>query len=85
MVHYGLRETVLKSITIHGMDDELAAAIEKEAHKDQLSLNKTIKKLLARSLGIKAGRADARKNLFHDLCGVWTAEEAHAFQNSSET
>lgn len=70
----------MKSITIHGLSDELDHLIREKASKQNTSLNKTIKQLLEDSLGInKEKRIDYRED-FKDLCGVWTKEDAIDFE-----
>jgi len=69
----------MKSITIHGLDDPLDTLIRERARKQNLSLNKTIKQLLAQSLGLSNKPEKSRKELFADLCGVWTNEDREEF------
>ena len=69
----------MKSITIHGLEDPLDALIRKKAREQNLSLNKTIKKLLQESLGLSDNATTGRKELFSDLCGVWTDEDIQKF------
>ena len=72
----------MKSLTIHGMDDELAARLARQARESGLSRNKAIKKLLAKALGLSpAGRSDRRRD-FEDLCGIWSQREAQGFKKS---
>ena len=42
----------MKSITIHNLDDKLDSLIREKAKKQGISLNKTIKTLLRKSLGL---------------------------------
>jgi len=74
----------MKSITIHGLEDPLDARIRKKASQQGLSLNKTIKKLLSESLGLEPSHPRDNIETFADLCGVWTREEAAAFNQSTE-
>ena len=74
----------MKSITIHGLDEPLEALIREKASQQRLSLNKTIKKLLAESLGLEPSQSRDYRETFADLCGVWTREEAAAFNQSIE-
>lgn len=72
----------MKSITIHGLDSDLAARLERKARETSMSLNKTIKRLLAGALGLSAeGQTDRRRH-FEDLCGVWSKPEAKAFNQA---
>ena len=43
----------MKSITIHGIDEPLEKLIKSRAREEGLSINKTLKKLLEQSLGVK--------------------------------
>jgi len=65
----------MKSITIHNLNEELATELENFAKIHRMSLNKSIKELLSRALGL-----DKKKKKYadySDLCGIWTeAEEA---------
>ena len=74
----------MKSITIHGLEDPLNTLIREKAHQQRLSLNKTIKKLLAESLGLTAGNHKDHHRDFSDLCGVWTAEDIEEFTANSK-
>jgi hypothetical protein len=69
----------MKSITIHNIDEPLDRLLQKRAKSQGLSLNKTIKSLLAESLGIKQKKRSAHGEEFMDLFGSWSASDARAF------
>ena len=69
----------MKSITIHNLDDSLASLIQEKAKKEGLSLNKTIKNLLKKSLGIDADADNDHKSEFIDLFGVWSKQDENEF------
>ena len=69
----------MKSITIHNLDDPLDTLIREKAKSQGLSLNKTIKKLLAESLGLHPKDDKERQKDFLDLCGSWSKQEASNF------
>ncbi len=72
----------MKSITIHGLSDELDNMIRLKAESQNTSLNKTIKKLLEDSFGLnKAGKADHSKE-FEDLFGIWNEQDADEFKKA---
>lgn len=76
----------MKSMTIHGIDKQLADMIKAKAQSEGLSVNKTIKKLLETALGIKP--APQQKNLddFKEFCGVWSETDLTEFnEKTSET
>jgi len=73
----------MKSITIHGMDEELDERIRNEAGKEGQSLNKTIKRLLSESLGIGKQISDHRAD-FQDLFGSWTQADLETFSQATQ-
>jgi hypothetical protein len=73
----------MTSITIHGLEDPLDSLIREKARQQGISLNKTIKLLLAQSLGISDDRPNNRDD-FADLCGVWSSEDLAEFNHNTE-
>ena len=69
----------MKSITIHNLDDSLALLIQEKAKKEGLSLNKTIKGLIKKSLGIDEDADNDHKSEFIDLFGVWSKKDENEF------
>ena len=71
----------MKSISIHGIDEDMENKIGERAKTEGKSVNKVVKELIARALGPGTSPPD-RKEDFADLCGVWTQEEAVEFMSS---
>jgi hypothetical protein len=73
----------MKSITIHGIDQQLADLIKSKAEFEGLSINKTVKKLLEISLGVKP--QSEMKNLgdFKEFCGLWTQSDLYEFEEKT--
>ena len=69
----------MKSITIHNLDDPLDTLIREKAKTEGLSLNRTIKKLLAEALGLSLKKGEGRGKDFLDLFGVWSNKEVKEF------
>lgn len=74
----------MKSITIHGIDNELTQLISNKAQQHGISLNKTIKMLLRQSLGIASDTAKKRQAAFADIFGVWSKADEKAFANKTK-
>lgn len=74
----------MKSITIHGLDDALNILIRERARQQQLSLNKTIKKLLEESLGLTSDTIRNHRAEFADLCGIWTTDDRRKFNDQNQ-
>ena len=66
----------MSSITLHDLDDSLYAALKKKARKEGCSMNRTIKRILEESLGLKNGSEDRGNGVYAKLCGAMPAEEA---------
>ena len=68
----------MKSITIHGIDKETEKLIKKRAQSEGTSVNKTVKRLIAKALGIDKDKHDNREE-FLDLFGFWTEDDEKRF------
>ena len=73
----------MKSITIHDLDDDLDEKIRTRAGKEGQSLNKTIKLLLGRALGVEERPPDRRED-FQDLLGTWSHADLEEFNRATE-
>jgi hypothetical protein len=68
----------MKSITVHGIDRETEKLIKEQARSAGMSVNKVMKELLAKALGLGKGKPDHRDE-FADLFGVWTEADEKQF------
>jgi len=59
----------VKSMSIHGVDRELARRIREKSAEYGLSVNRTMKKLLGESLGLDNEKSKPSGE-FDDLCGA---------------
>jgi hypothetical protein len=71
----------MKSITVHGIDKETEKLINARAKSARTSVNKTVKELLGKALGMDKGRNDHRDE-FLDLFGVWTEADEKQFRQA---
>ncbi len=70
----------MKSLTIYSIDPELVKAIESLAHSTGLSRSEVVKNLLRKALDLDKKKEPRRD--FSAFCGVWSAEEAEAFEEA---
>jgi DNA relaxase NicK len=70
----------MKSLTVHNIDSDVARAIEAIAQSTGLSQNKVVKKLLRKALGLE--KANTPRPDFSSFCGLWSKEEADAFDEA---
>ena len=73
----------MKSITIHGVDDQLNDLIKSKAESEGLSINKTVKKLLETSLGVKPQTEKMNLDDFKEFCGLWTKADLDEFEEKT--
>lgn len=71
----------MKSISVHGIDKEIEKKIKERAKTEGRSVNKIVKELIAKALGMGERPPDNRA-MFEDLSGVWTEEEEREFLDS---
>lgn len=71
----------MKSISVHGIDEETYKKIRERAKIEGKSVNRVVKELIAKALGLGERPPDNRAE-FADLCGVWTEEEAAEFMGA---
>ncbi len=69
----------MKSITLHNIDDPLVELIKSKAKSEGLSINKTIKKILEESLGVRPKPGGVFRNDFEGFCGIWSDSELAEF------
>ena len=74
----------MKSITIHGIEDPLAELIKSRARSEGLSINKTVKKLLEESLGVKPRKKGTNRSDFEEFCGIWSETELSEFEEKTK-
>jgi plasmid stability protein len=73
----------MKSITIHGLDDALDRLIREKAEKEGLSLNKTMKKLLRKALGLYENGKDHRED-YAKFSGLWSEKDLAEFNQQTK-
>ncbi len=74
----------MKSITLHGIDSKLDDLIKRKARKQGQSLNKTIKNLLEKSLGLNSDLESDRRKEFADLFGIWSKDDMKEFEKHTK-
>lgn len=69
----------MKSINLHGIDEDVERLILAKAHAEGMSLNKTIKRLLEEALGVKPKSKTKYEAEFKKLCSVWSSSDLDQF------
>ena len=68
----------MSTITIYGLDDALDKRIREKAKSRGISLNKTIKELLEKSLAINH-KKKSHKEEFMEFFGIWSDDDLKEF------
>jgi len=71
----------MKSISVHGIDKEIEQKIGERAKSEGKSVNRIVKELIAKALGMGEKPPDNRA-MFEDLSGVWTEAVEREFLDS---
>jgi plasmid stability protein len=73
----------MKSISLRGIDDEIAQRLREEAQRQGTSVNALILQFVRKGVGFQT--TAPRRPVYHDLdalADTWSAEEASAFLDS---
>lgn len=73
----------MKSITIHNIESPIIELIEEQSRRQGISLNRTIKNLLMRSLGITDSIENDRRKEFLELFGTWSKKDEEDFNQKT--
>lgn len=73
----------MKSITVHGLDDQVYERLKRQAEAAGRSLNRTTKAILGAAVGLGSAVPDHRED-FLDLFGSWSEEDLREFQQATE-
>ena len=74
----------MKSITIHGLDEQLEKLLKDRAKSKGTSLNKTIKGLLEEALGVRVKSQPIHQKYFSKFCGIWSQSDLEEFEKTSK-
>jgi len=69
----------MKTLTLRGIDEELANRLEREAARERGSVNFVILSLLREKLGLSKPKFRKVHHDMDDLAGTWTEDEAREF------
>ena len=71
----------MKTLTLRGIDDELAPGLERLARQGRDSMNAVILRLLRDRLGLSKPKFREVHHDLDDLAGTWTREETREFDD----
>ena len=74
----------MKTLSLRGIEDELADALKKKAQQTGTSINKTVLNLVRESIGLEKKKLT---RVYHDLdqlAGTWTEKDEREFKKKTE-
>jgi hypothetical protein len=71
----------MKTLTLRGIDDELAKSLERTAKQEHDSMNAVILRLLRDKLGLPKSKFKEVHHDLDDLAGTWTKDETREFDD----
>ena len=76
----------MNQLTVRGFDDELSASVCGLAKREGISLNQAALRLLRKGAGLADGKGNPNEigSPLDDLFGIWSREEAEAFNAAFE-
>ncbi|NQT93567.1 MAG: hypothetical protein HQ559_12470 [Lentisphaerae bacterium] len=69
----------MKSLTLHALDDQLAAQIKRRAREASISMNELSKRILAEGLGLKVPAEPPHREAFACFCRSWSDKDVKEF------
>lgn len=70
----------MKTITMRGIDEEIAKVLKEKAKKEGISVNRVLLKLIREGLGLKKKRRTVIYDDIDRLAGGWSEEDYMEFQ-----
>ncbi|MEW6186373.1 MAG: antitoxin [Thermodesulfobacteriota bacterium] len=74
----------MKTISLRGIDEELAENLKKTAKKKGDSINKTVLEILRHSLGVGSKKRERVYHDLDDLAGTWSKTDWQQFQKTTK-
>ena len=74
----------METISLRGIDDELAENLKRVARKTGVSINKTVLDILRNSLGLGSKRRECVFHDLDDLAGTWSDADWQQFKKATK-
>lgn len=74
----------MKTLSLRGIDEELAENLKKTAKKTGTSLNKTVLEILRKSVGVNSKKREVVYHDLDDLAGTWTESDWEQFKKATK-
>ena len=74
---------IMKSITIHKIDEDINKKLNELARNKKMSLNKTVKYLLRKALNLESNSKEFRKKKLSEFLGVWNKNDLNTFKKAT--
>ncbi len=75
----------MKTLSLRGIDEELAENLKKTAQKTGTSLNKTVLEILRKSVRPNSKKREVVYHDLDDLAGTWTENDWEQFKKATKS
>ena len=74
----------MKTLSLRGIDDELADALKKKAQRTGRSINKTVLSLIRESIGLEKKKLTRVYHDLDELAGTWGEKDEREFEKKTQ-
>ncbi len=73
----------MKTLSLRGIDDEMAEVLKKEAERAKASVNATVLNIIRESIGLKNKKRNRVYRDLDDLAGTWSGKDEKEFRENT--
>jgi len=74
----------MKTLSLRGIDDELADALKKKAQRTGTSINRTVLNLIRKSIGLDKKKLTRVYHDLDELAGTWSENDEREFETKTQ-
>jgi hypothetical protein len=74
----------VKTLSLRGIDDEMADALKNKAQEAGTSINKTVLDLIRESVGLKKKKPTRVHHDIDELAGTWSEKDEQEFKKKTQ-
>lgn len=72
----------MSTMTLRGIDEQIAAALKERAQKENTSVNTVMLKMIKEALGLEKKKRNMLYDDLDHLAGTWSERDAAEFENA---
>lgn len=72
----------MSTMTLRGIDEQIALALKERAQKENISVNTVMLKIIKEALGLDKKKRNIQYDDLDYLAGTWSVQDAAEFENA---